>query len=202
MIFKAFFSAAPDRGPGWSGKKNRANTSLQKARWIADGSTGLLTGPDGFSTPAVFGKNGLIAAEDKVESDMTSPIGVWPLRQLLYRADRLEKPTTALTTQPLTEQAGWCDAVDDPNYNRYVTHPYPASAEKLWRDDCAYDLLVVLGHNDDPVVPNKGSAIFLHLTRPDRDFTAGCVAIDLDPMRALLAVARPDDCLAIIKDSA
>ena len=60
---------------------------------------------------------------------------------------------------------GWCDAPDDPNYNRLVSLPYPASAEHLWRDDNVYDLIAVLGYNDDPVVPGKGSAIFLHIAR-------------------------------------
>jgi L,D-peptidoglycan transpeptidase YkuD (ErfK/YbiS/YcfS/YnhG family) len=96
----------------------------------------------------------------------------------------------------------WCDAPDDPAYNRPVTLPYPASAERLWRDDGVYDLIVVLGHNDDPVIAGAGSAIFLHLARPDYAPTQGCVALAAGDLEALLRVARPGDVLVISADAA
>ena len=79
----------------------------------------------------------------------------------------------ALPHAPLAQDDGWCDAPDDPAYNPPVRLPYPVSAERLWRDDRVYDLIVVLGYNDDPVVPGAGSAIFLHLARPDYAPTPG-----------------------------
>jgi L,D-peptidoglycan transpeptidase YkuD (ErfK/YbiS/YcfS/YnhG family) len=78
-----------------------------------------------------------------------------------------------------------------------VRLPYPASAERMWRDDHAYDVVVVLGHNDDPVRPGAGSAIFWHLAQPDWRATEGCVAVDLPTMRAALAVAQPGDAVEI-----
>lgn len=85
---------------------------------------------------------------------------------------------TALPVIPLTPTDGWCD---DPNasqnYNRLVTLPYTFSHEKLWREDYVYDLIVVVGYNDDPVMPNKGSAIFMHLARDGYTPTEGCVAL-------------------------
>ncbi|HEY5346811.1 MAG TPA: hypothetical protein VIJ72_01360, partial [Rhizomicrobium sp.] len=81
---------------------------------------------------------------------------------------------------------GWCDAPGDPSYNRPVRLPYPASAEQLWREDHVYDIIVVLGFNDDPVIAGKGSAIFLHLAKPDYAPTAGCVALALPDMLAAL----------------
>ena len=92
---------------------------------------------------------------------------------------------------------GWCDAPDDPNYNRLVSQPYPASHEALWRDDGVYDLIVVLGHNDDPPVPGLGSAIFLHICRPGYPPTEGCVAIARDDLEALLRIAEPGDAVEI-----
>jgi L,D-peptidoglycan transpeptidase YkuD (ErfK/YbiS/YcfS/YnhG family) len=77
----------------------------------------------------------------------------------------------------LTPNDGWCDAAADANYNRPVQLPYAASAEKLWRADNIYDVIVVLGYNDAPVVPGKGSAIFLHIARPNYSPTLGCVAL-------------------------
>jgi L,D-peptidoglycan transpeptidase YkuD (ErfK/YbiS/YcfS/YnhG family) len=72
---------------------------------------------------------------------------------------------------------GWCDAAGDRNYNRRVRHPYPASAERLWRQDGLYDLVVVLGYNDRPRLQGRGSAIFVHIARPGYRPTAGCIAL-------------------------
>ncbi|HEX7760428.1 MAG TPA: L,D-transpeptidase family protein, partial [Caulobacteraceae bacterium] len=98
---------------------------------------------------------------------------------------------------PIAPSDGWCDAPADPAYNRPVTLPYPASAEHLWREDHVYDLIVVLGHNDDPPVAGMGSAIFLHLARPDYAPTEGCVALSRPDLERVLAMARPGDALTI-----
>jgi L,D-peptidoglycan transpeptidase YkuD (ErfK/YbiS/YcfS/YnhG family) len=122
---------------------------------------------------------------------------VLPLRRLLYRADRLARPRTALESAPLRADDGWCDDPADANYNRPVRRPYPASHEALWRDDGLYDLIVVLGHNDDPVVAGAGSAVFLHVAPPLYGPTAGCVALAVDDLLTLLAACGPGDRLAI-----
>jgi L,D-peptidoglycan transpeptidase YkuD (ErfK/YbiS/YcfS/YnhG family) len=111
------------------------------------------------------------------------------MRQLLYRPDRGSVPHTALPVKPIAPDDGWCDAPGDRAYNRPVHLPYPASAEQLWREDHLYDLVVVLGYNDDPVVPGQGSAIFLHLARPDFAPTEGCVALSRDDLLTVLATA-------------
>ena len=125
------------------------------------------------------------------EGDGITPCGRFPVREIFYRADRIAKPATWLPLRAIRQDDGWCDAPGDPNYNRLVRLPYPASAEQLWRDDHLYDLVVVLGYNDDPVVPGKGSAIFLHLAKPDYSFTQGCVALSLDDALAAVAQLRP-----------
>ena len=157
---------------------------------------GRVTWP-GHEARAALGKGGLLPAAAKRESDGSSPIGAWPLRRVLYRPDKGPPPQTALPVEALRREDGWCDAPQDPAYNRPVTLPYPASAERMWRDDDVYDLVVILGHNDDPVVPGAGSAIFLHLARPDYSPTEGCVALARADLEALLAVARPGDVLEI-----
>src|ERR1700689_2079632 len=115
---------------------------------------------DGRWTRCGLGPGGVAAVADKHEGDGATPAGAWPLRRVLYRPDRRAAPATGLPVAPLDPADGWCDAPGDPAYNRPVVLPYPASAERLWRDDHVYDLIVVLGHNDDPVVPRAGSAIF------------------------------------------
>jgi L,D-peptidoglycan transpeptidase YkuD (ErfK/YbiS/YcfS/YnhG family) len=67
----------------------------------------------------------------------------------------------------------------------------------MWREDHLYDLLVVLGYNDDPVVPGKGSAIFLHLAKPGYLPTQGCVALVYEDLLAAIAQLRPGDQVVI-----
>jgi L,D-peptidoglycan transpeptidase YkuD (ErfK/YbiS/YcfS/YnhG family) len=127
------------------------------------------------------------------EGDGITPVGAFPVREIFYRADRIAKPDTTLPLRAIAPDDGWCDAPADPNYNRLVKLPYPASAEQLWREDHLYDLVVVLGYNDDPVVPGKGSAIFLHLARPDYSHTHGCVALAYGDALAAVEQLKPGD---------
>jgi L,D-peptidoglycan transpeptidase YkuD (ErfK/YbiS/YcfS/YnhG family) len=91
----------------------------------------------------------------------------------------------------LREDDGWCDAPDDPAYNRPVRLPYPASAENLFRDSHVYDVILVLGYNDSPPESGLGSAIFLHVAREGYKPTEGCVAISAEHMLELLPKLKP-----------
>ena len=93
----------------------------------------------------------------------------------------------AVSREPLAETDGWCDDPGHPDYNRFVRLPHPARCEELWRRDAVYDLIGVLGWNDAPVQRGRGSAIFLHVARPDYAPTEGCVALSAPELRALLA---------------
>jgi L,D-peptidoglycan transpeptidase YkuD (ErfK/YbiS/YcfS/YnhG family) len=126
---------------------------------------------------------------DKREGDGATPVGSWPMRRLLYRADRMPLPPTGLPVSAIAVADGWCDAPFDARYNQPVQLPYAASAENLWREDAVYDLVVPLGYNDAPVVPGAGSAIFLHVARPDFAPTEGCVALALVDLLAVLREA-------------
>jgi L,D-peptidoglycan transpeptidase YkuD (ErfK/YbiS/YcfS/YnhG family) len=114
-----------------------------------------------------------------------------------YRPDRLARPHSGLDVVPLTPDQGWCDAPSDPAYNRLVKLPYGAGAETLWREDGLYDLLAVIGHNDDPPQSGAGSAIFLHVAREPGDGgarfapTQGCVALALADLVEVLALCDP-----------
>ena len=111
------------------------------------------------------------------EGDRVTPAGLWPLRRVFYRPDRLARPECALPVAPIGRDDGWCDAPDDPHYNELVRLPYAAHAEAMWHDDALYDLVVAIGFNDAPAVAGKGSAIFFHVAAPDYRATAGCVAL-------------------------
>ena len=124
---------------------------------------------------------------NKREGDGATPAGRFPLRRVLYRPDRLAPPRTALPVAPLAPCDGWCDDPAHPLYNRPLRLPHAARHEQLWRGDHVYDLIVILGHNDDPVVPGLGSAVFLHVAQPDYAPTAGCVAVAAGDLLAILA---------------
>ena len=136
-----------------------------------------------------LGPGGIV--QRKREGDKATPAGEWLLRCLYYRADRLPRPRTGLPVHEIRPSDGWCDASGDRFYNRPVTLPYAASAEALHRDDQLYDLMVVLGHNDAPVVPGGGSCIFFHLMSTDAGPTAGCVAVTRRDMLTVLEKSGP-----------
>ncbi len=148
-------------------------------------SSGLLT-IHAETFRAALGHGGVRA--DKHEGDGATPVGVLPLRTVLYRADRGAAPHTAVPVQALKPDDGWCDDPANAAYNRPVRLPIDASAEALWRDDAVYDIIGVLGWNDAPIEPGRGSAIFLHVAQPDYAPTAGCVALAPDDLRRVLAM--------------
>ncbi|MEL3890489.1 L,D-transpeptidase family protein [Ferrovibrio sp. MS7] len=144
-----------------------------------------------------LGKGGCKPALEKREGDGATPLGRWPLRLVFIRQDRVAPPRCALPLVPLDSGMGWCDDPADPAYNRPIRLPFAASHEKLWREDHVYDLIVVLGHNDDPPVPGMGSAIFLHVAREGYAPTEGCVALTREDLVALLERVSVDDALVI-----
>lgn len=138
----------------------------------------------GLLVPCALGRGG--RSFTKREGDGTTPSGCWRLASVFYRADRVPRPRTMLPARALRPDDGWCDAVGDRNYNRPVRHPYPASAEHLWRSDHLYDVVVVLSHNTRPRIQGAGSAIFMHLTRHGYRPTEGCVALSRRHLLMLL----------------
>jgi L,D-peptidoglycan transpeptidase YkuD (ErfK/YbiS/YcfS/YnhG family) len=152
-----------------------------------------------FSAPCALGRSGILVA--KREGDGGTPAGIFPLRELRYRADHIAPaPATALPVTVIRPSDGWCDAPKDPAYNTFMQLPYSADAENMWRNDERYDLVVVIGYNDRPVVPGAGSAIFLHVAREEGGRlmpTAGCVALRRDDLLRVIADCSPSTELRI-----
>ena len=140
--------------------------------------------------------------EDKVEGDAATPAGEYPLRRLYFRNDRLVLPKVRLPARPIAEHDGWCDDPRSPTYNRLVHVPNDWSAEKMWREDELYDLVVVVGYNDDPPEGEWGSAIFLHVAREDYAPTRGCVAFSQADLLELVPLIGPATKLRILARSA
>ncbi|MEO1207468.1 MAG: L,D-transpeptidase family protein [Pseudomonadota bacterium] len=143
-----------------------------------------------------IGRSGMSAW--KREGDGASPIGRFKLVNVYFRKDRRTRPVTALPARAIRKSDGWCDAPMDTNYNRFVSHPYRASAERLWRTDELYDLILVTSHNQRPRVRWRGSAVFVHVARGDFEPTEGCVALKPADLNWLLRKAGPRCYLTIV----
>jgi L,D-peptidoglycan transpeptidase YkuD (ErfK/YbiS/YcfS/YnhG family) len=160
-----------------------------------DAATGILiAGPNRFD--CTLGRAGVTV--DKAEGDGKTPVGTYPLRQLIYRADRLALPETGLPVEALTPETGWCEDPSHPDYNKKITLPHPSVHDRMTRDDNLYDLTVVIGYNDDPPQPGRGSAIFMHLARPDFSPTAGCVGLRQEDLLKVLKLCDAGSSITIL----
>ncbi len=144
---------------------------------------GRLRWPGGSARAAV-GRAGVTAS--KKEDDGATPSGTYPLVCGFYRADRMPAPRSGLPMRALSPRDAWVDDPADRNYNRLAALPYPAHTEPMWLDDAIYDLLAVIGYNMHKVVPGAGSAIFLHIARPNFSPTAGCIAVAREVLLSLV----------------
>jgi L,D-peptidoglycan transpeptidase YkuD (ErfK/YbiS/YcfS/YnhG family) len=148
----------------------------------------------GFVCDVDLGKNGL--SRDKREGDLTTPVGTFPLRRLFYNPAHVQLPLTQLETYPILPDDGWCDDPCALEYNRWVKLPFPKSHETLFREDDLYDVFIEIGYNDDPVIPHKGSAIFIHSKSPS-GYTHGCIALDKTDLFRILPLLMPESYIII-----
>jgi L,D-peptidoglycan transpeptidase YkuD (ErfK/YbiS/YcfS/YnhG family) len=149
----------------------------------------------GKTYACAVGKNGFAA--DKKEGDGCTPTGLFALRECWHRVDRLPAPQTLLHRRAILENDGWCDAPGAVEYNRHIKLPFTASHEKLWREDHVYDLIIPLGYNDNPIIPGKGSAIFMHIAKPDYSGTEGCIALYPSDLLEILSLCQRDTLMHI-----
>jgi L,D-peptidoglycan transpeptidase YkuD (ErfK/YbiS/YcfS/YnhG family) len=160
-------------------------------RTHADETHGVLSFA-GRSFPCMVGKSGVVSP--KHESDGGTPAGRFALREVRYRPDRVARPATGLPCFPTLQSDGWCDDPSDPAYNKLVHMPYQTDAETMWLESHLYDVVGVIGYNDDPVRVGAGSAVFLHVMRPASDghqYTSGCVSLALPDLLAVFAACTP-----------
>tara|TARA_X000000950_G_scaffold243982_1_gene299780 strand:- start:1546 stop:2040 length:495 start_codon:yes stop_codon:yes gene_type:complete len=139
---------------------------------------------EGRQIRCAIGLNGL--TENKKEGDLCTPVGIFHFDKIYYRADRLGNNKFIIDSSIIKKDDGWCDDPKSNFYNQYIQFPFQESAEHLYRDDHIYDIICVLNYNTSPVIPGRGSAIFLHITKPEFLGTEGCIAIERD---ALIEIA-------------
>ena len=148
-----------------------------------------------LAIPVVLGRTGIRA--NKREGDGGTPRGQFRLIRLWWRADRQPRPATLLPIRRITPDLAWCENTADRRYNRPFHRSATEPGDRLWRDDRLYDLVVEIDHNTRPRVAGRGSAVFIHIARPNRAPTAGCVALTARDLRRLLAGLGPRTRIAI-----
>jgi L,D-peptidoglycan transpeptidase YkuD (ErfK/YbiS/YcfS/YnhG family) len=139
--------------------------------------------------PVVLGRAGIAA--DKREGDGATPRGRFRLIRLWWRADRLPRPGTRLPVRRIDSGLAWCEDPTNRRYNRPFRRSANEPGDRLWREDSLYDLVIELSHNTRPRVVGRGSAVFVHVARPDRSGTAGCVALEAKDLRHLIGRLGP-----------
>jgi len=138
-----------------------------------------------FKFKCAIGKNGV--AINKSEGDLKTPKGTFSLRYVMYRNDRIVKPKTYLPIYPIKKNHIWCDNPKSNNYNQICERKEINETEPLWRKDSLYNIIIVVGYNDQPVQKDKGSAIFIHLTTKKYTPTKGCITLNLNDIKKLLS---------------
>ncbi len=123
--------------------------------------------------PCSIGRGGVLT--DKREGDGATPRGAHVVTGLLYRPDRIARPTR--WAQPIRPGDLWSDDAGDAGYNQLVRAPYPASHERLRRADPLYDLVLLTDWNWPLAKPGRGSAIFIHQQRRQGFPTEGCIGL-------------------------
>ena len=122
-----------------------------------------------------IGKSGF--SRSKKEGDFTTPKGVFSLGTLYFRKDRIKSLKSKLKKKIIKKNMGWCDDARSKKYNQEIKFPFQYSAEKLFKKDHFYDIIINIKYNQSPAKKGKGSAIFLHLTNTKYKPTNGCIAV-------------------------
>ena len=150
---------------------------------------------DDFIFKCAIGVKGI--TKKKVEGDKKTPIGTFSLGNLYYRKDKNIKPLTKLKCIPIKNNMGWCDDINFPKkYNKPIKIEKNLRHEKLTRKDHKYDLLIPIKYNFNKPMPNKGSCIFIHLTKNYKP-TAGCVALKEKDFLIMLKIIRKNSKIKI-----
>jgi L,D-peptidoglycan transpeptidase YkuD (ErfK/YbiS/YcfS/YnhG family) len=148
-----------------------------------------------FKFRCALGKAGI--KNKTKEGDNITPKGTYKAIKLFYRTDKISKIKTILKKFKIKKNMGWCDDPRSKFYNKEIKLPSLYSHEKLYRKDNIYDIVVVLNYNFKPVIKNKGSAIFIHVTNKYKS-TQGCIALKKEDLIKLLSVIKKNTKIKII----
>jgi len=144
-----------------------------------------------------LGKNGLNKA--KTEGDKCTPIGLFSFGSLYVRTDRIKDLKTNFKYIPISKTMAWSDEPNSKDYNKLININYNHK-EIFHRTDRIYDLILVVNYNIEPIIPHKGSAIFIHISKNNYSSTQGCIGLNQDDFTEILLTLKPSDKIKIIED--
>jgi len=141
-----------------------------------------------FKFRCSLGKAGIKKKEK--EGDNITPKGIFKIICIYYRSDRIKKITTAFKKIKIEKTMGWCDDPKSSFYNKEIKIPNKFNYEQFYRKDNLYDIIVPLNYNTNPILKNKGSAIFIHIANNNYKPTAGCIGIKKSNLIKLLSIIK------------
>jgi len=148
-----------------------------------------------FKFRCSIGKNGL--TKNKIEGDKKTPKGIFNIGNLYFRKDRNQQPQTKIKCIPIRKNMGWCDDVrDKKNYNKLINSKKKIKHEKLYRKDHKYDFLIPISYNTKKIIPGKGSAIFIHLSKK-YESTLGCIGLKQNDFLILIKLLKKNNKIKI-----
>ena len=128
-----------------------------------------------YKAKCTIGKRGI--GHKRKEGDLITPKGEYKIKFVLYRKDRIKKIHSKIKKFVIKKNMGWCDDPKSKNYNKLIRLPSNDNHEKLYIKDNTYDIILILDYNMKPTIKNKGSAIFIHVSKRNFKKTEGCIAI-------------------------
>ncbi len=141
-----------------------------------------------FKSLCALGKAGI--GKKKIEGDNVTPKGNFRIVKVYYRKDRIKEIHTKFKLIKIKKNMGWCSDPNSKNYNQQIKLPTRFKHEKLYRKDSLYDIILFINYNLNPIVKNKGSAIFIHIAKKNYKPTAGCIALKKKDLIKLLEIIR------------
>ena len=149
-----------------------------------------------YKVKCAVGKRGI--SIKKKEGDFITPKGTFKIKEIFYRKDRVRSLITRLKKTFIRKNMGWCDDPKSKKYNKLIYFPFKHSAEKLYRRENIYDIILVLNFNMNPVKKNKGSAIFIHIAKKNFQPTQGCIALNKNELIKLVKSIKKNTAVKII----
>jgi len=149
-----------------------------------------------FKFRCSLGKNGI--SNKKEEGDGITPRGIFKLTKIFYREDKVKNIKTRINKVKIKKNMGLCDDPQSKFYNKLVKLPSKFSHEKLYRKDNIYNIAVVLDYNLNPIIKNKGSAIFIHVAKKKYKATQGCIGLKQKELIKLIQIVKKNQRIRII----
>ena len=139
-----------------------------------------------YKVKCAIGKRGI--KKKRKEGDLITPKGKFKIKYILYRKDRIPNLQSKLKKIKIQKNMGWCDDPRSSFYNKLIKYPFSFNAEKLFRKDNIYDIILVLSFNLDPIKKDMGSAIFIHIAKKNYSDTLGCVAVSKKHLKEICKI--------------